>query len=323
MNNSSVLNVEDLVVEYDTKMGGLKAIDDVSLYINKREIFGLAGESGCGKSTLALALLRLLPGNGRIVKGKAYLNGVNIFQLENEALKKMRWKEISYIPQSALNAFDPLMRVGNQIKETLIEHGYSDKEDMSLHISKLFDSVGVPRKYLNSYPHELSGGMKQRALIALALVCQPSLMIADEPTTAVDVMVQRNIMNLFKKLQKKMNLSILLITHDLSVIAEICDRCAIIYAGKIVECADVFSLFDNPKHPYTKLLIESFPYLGSGKKIIGIEGRPPDLITPPSGCRFHPRCPLRKALNSPAICEKEEPILKKKKEYQISCHFVN
>ena len=278
---------------------------------------GLAGESACGKSTLAYSILRLLPANGEIQSGEIFFNGKDLVKMNDDELREIRWKEIAMIFQGAMNALNPTMTVDEQIMEAILAHEDTTTEEAEGRTLKLFDQVEISERFLKSYPHELSGGMKQRIMIAMALACKPRLLISDEATTALDVIVQKHILDLMKRVQEEMNLSMLFITHDLSVIAQTCDRCAIMYAGKIVEIADIESIFLEYLHPYTKALINAFPDIRSGKKIIGISGSPPNLINPPLGCRFHPRCPLTQD-----ICKRVEPVLEMKHEHSVACHMV-
>ncbi len=299
-----LLRVENLRVYYYSLRGIVKAVDNVSFEVNRGEVLGLAGESGCGKSTLGFALLRLVPPPGRIVSGKLLFDGVDLVQLPDPVLRRdYRWKRISMVFQGAMNALNPVKTVGDQIAEAILIHEKGvTKEEALERAQKLLEMVGIDPRRIKSYPHELSGGMKQRVVIAMALALNPDLVIADEPTTALDVVVQAQIINLLKKLKKERNMSMILISHDLSLIAEMADRVAIMYAGKIVEYGPSDIIYERPAHPYTQLLLKSIPRLRGPKKLIWIPGQPPDLRTPPPGCRFHPRCPY--AMD---ICRKDEP----------------
>ncbi len=306
--NNKLLNIEDLRVYYVMSSGSVKAVDRVNLDIGKNEVVALVGESGCGKSTLAYSILRIIPYPGRIIDGKIYFNNIDITALpEEEMRKKIRWRNISMIFQGAMNSLNPVMKIKDQLMEAIIYHedAIDDVEGAYLRAIDLIKRVGLdPSRVLESYPHELSGGMKQRVVIAMSLLLNPKLVIADEPTTALDVTTQANILELLRDIQKEVGISILLITHDLPVVAEIADRVFVMYAGKIIEHADIYSIFKEPQHPYTDGLISSVPSLVEGKlkKLKIMKGEPPDLINPPSGCRFHPRCPYKMD-----ICEKEEP----------------
>jgi len=300
----ALLEVDGLRTYYFTREGIVKAVDNVSLSLERGESLGLAGESGCGKSTLGYSILRLVPPPGRIVGGKILFDGKDILRLDEESFRKeYRWKRISMVFQGAMNALNPVRRIGDQIVEAILAHDESATEEEAYkRAGDLLELVGIERARLRSYPHELSGGMKQRVVIAMALALNPDLLIADEPTTALDVVVQAQILNLLKELKEKLRMSLILITHDLSVIAEIADKVAIMYAGKIVEWGTSEQIFENPQHPYTRGLISSIPRLRGKKSLFWIPGQPPDLINPPPGCRFHPRCPY--AMDR---CRREEP----------------
>jgi len=316
------LSIKNLQTVFRVNDLFLRAVDGVDLQVKKGEVMGLAGESACGKSTLAYSILRLLPANGEIIGGEIFLNGKNILKLNEEELRKVRWKEISIIFQGAINALNPIMTIKGQIMEAILEHENITEEKAQGKVEELIRKVGITDRFINSYPHELSGGMKQRIMIAMSLACDPSFLIADEITTALDVIVQKKILDLIKDIQKQMDLSMLLISHDLSVIAQTCDRCAIMYAGKIVELADIQPLFHNSLHPYTQALLSAFPDMRSDKNVSGIPGTPPNLIDPPSGCRFHPRCHLFASKRN-EICTESEPKLEMKQGHLIACHMVD
>jgi len=317
----SLLNVENLRAYFSILRGYVKAVDDVSFEIKKGQAFGLAGESGCGKTTTALTILRLLPTNGRIVSGKIFFEGKDITRISDEEFRKTyRWKKISVIFQGAMNALNPIMTVGNQIVEAITLHEDITKKAALDRAKKLLELVGVGAERVDRYPHELSGGMKQRSIIAMALACNPDLIIADEPTTALDVITEAQVLRVMKELQKKLQISMIVISHDLSMIAETCDEIAIMYAGKIVEQGDIVAIYKESLHPYTQRLIGAFPSIvGEKTELSTIQGFPPDLLNPPSGCRFHPRCPF-----GMEICKKKEPamIKIKDKEHYVSCHLV-
>ena len=299
-----ILDVQGLKTYFYTSKGIVKAVDNVSFKVGRGEVLGIAGESGCGKSTLGFSLIRLVPPPGRIVDGRVIFMGEDILKMPEEEFRtKVRWKGISMVFQGAMNALNPVYTVGDQIAEVLMLHKGLSKKEALEEAANLLKMVGLDPRRVRSYPHELSGGMKQRVVIAMALALRPSLVIADEPTTALDVVVQAQIMNLLKRLQRELKMSIILITHDMSLIAEIADKVAIMYAGKIVEIGSSDRVFNNPLHPYTRALINSIPSLRKElKKLEFIPGVPPDLTQPPPGCRFHPRC---KYAFEP--CKKEEP----------------
>jgi peptide/nickel transport system ATP-binding protein len=315
-----LLNVENLKMYYETLRGYIKAVDGVTFSVGKREALGLAGESGCGKTSAALAILRLLPWNGKIISGSITFDGMDLLKVsDTEFRQKVRWKKISAVFQGAMNALHPTYNVGHQIVEAILTHEEISKEEALERASQLLELVGIEAEKVNRYPHELSGGMKQRVIIAMALACNPSLVIADEPTTALDVIVQAQVINVMKELQQKLDLSWILITHDLSLISETCHKVAIMYAGKIVEYGGLITLFNEPLHPYTQRLITAFPsVIGEKMELSSIPGFPPDLLNPPPGCRFHPRC-----TQAMEICkEKEPPLLKAGgKEHFVACHL--
>ena len=315
-----LLEVEGLRTYYFTRAGPVRAVDGVSFFVEKGEVFGLAGESGCGKTTAGLSILRLLPPYGRIVGGRIVFDGVDLLSIrEPEFRRKYRWKRISMIFQGAMNALNPVFKVGDQIAEAIMLHEKVSKEEAMDKVRELFKKVGIEPSRVDNYPHEFSGGMRQRAMIAMALACNPELVIADEPTTALDVVIQGQILDLLRKLKEEYDLSVILITHDMSVIAELCNRVGIMYAGKLVECADVRTIFKEPSHPYTQGLISAIPSLTGPKvRLKSIPGAPPDLLNPPRGCRFHPRCPY--AIDK---CRREEPeYVRMGKLHWVACHLV-
>jgi peptide/nickel transport system ATP-binding protein len=312
----SLLEIENLNTYYFTGRGSVKAADGVGFSVNKGEAFGLAGESGCGKTTVALSVMRLVPPPGRIIGGKILLEGKNVIEMSDDEVRDYRWKRVSIIFQGAMNALNPVMTVGKQIAEAILTHEDTSKEDALERTGELLELVGISSERIKDYPHELSGGMKQRVITAMALACNPMMVIADEPITALDVIVQRQVLTLLKDLRRKLNLSLILITHDLSTIAMTCDRLAIMYAGKIVEQASTLSLFKHPMHPYTQALIRAFPSVrGPKKELVSIPGAPPKLINPPSGCRFHPRCQYARD-----ICRREEPTPARVGGHIVACH---
>ena len=285
-----VLQVKDLATYYYLGDRELKAVDGVSFNIDAKRTLGLAGESGCGKTTTAYSLMRILAENGKISRGSINLGGVELTTLSEEEMRKLRWKKASIVFQYAMNAFNPVLRIGHQIVEVIREKGDYSKEDAVNIVSELFDEVGLKPERQTDYPHEFSGGMLQRAIIAQALACDPQLIIADEPVTALDVIVQNKILDLLRKLQEKYNLAVLFITHDLSVVAENCHDVGIMYAGNLVEVGNVEAVFKRSLHPYSYKLIGAFPsVVGPKKRLEFIPGTPPNLMNLPKGCRFHPR----------------------------------
>jgi len=315
-----LLEVRNLKMYYETLHGWVRAVDNINLYLEKGEALGLAGESGCGKTSAMLTILRLLPFNAKVFGGEILFEGEDILKMpEDRFRKEFRWKKISTIFQGAMNALHPTMKIGYQIAEAILAHENVSKKEAYERAGKLLDLVGIGKERLDRYPHELSGGMKQRTMIAMSLACNPKLIIADEPTTALDVIVATQIMKVMTELQKTLNLSLILVTHDLSMISEICDKVAIMYAGKIAEYGDVITVYKSPLHPYTEKLIKAFPSItGKKRELPSIPGFPPDLLSPPPGCRFHTRCPYAQD-----ICRREEPkLIEVEKGHMVACHLV-
>ena len=315
----TLLSVVNLAAFYQVPEGVIRAVDNVNFNLKEKEILGIVGESGCGKSTLAYSILRLLKPPGYIAGGKVLFKNINLLDLEEEKLRKLRWKEISYIPQSAMNALNPVMRIENQIADAIKTHEKNISSiDLRRRIDEVLMSVGLDPYVARMYPHQLSGGMRQRAIIAMAIALNPKLIIADEPVTALDVVTQKGILQLLMDIRKKLNSSIIFITHDMAVQAEIADRVGVMYAGKIVAISDVHTLFHKPLHPYAQALINAIPSIKEKKKIKGLKGLPPDLRNPPPGCRFHPRCPYY----IPNKCDVIEPkLIEVKKDQFVACHL--
>ena len=315
----ALLEVRDLKMYYRTLRGHVRAVDSVSFDIERGKALGIAGESGCGKSSMATAVLRLLPTNGEYHGGTIMMDGEDILHMPEEAFRQnVRWSKISMVFQGAMNALNPVHRVGEQIVEAILQHEEMSREKAVERAESLLDLVGINPKRFGEYPHEFSGGMKQRAVIAMSLACHPSLIIADEPTTALDVMVQAQILKAMAELRSELNLSMMLITHDLSVIAQTCDSIAVMYAGKIAEYGSVYDVYGTPVHPYAAGLVKSFPNIHAERSAVrSLPGFPPNLLAPPSGCRFHPRCPL-----ADEECMKEEPVLREvaKTGHMAACH---
>ncbi len=288
-----VLAVKDLAIEYRTARGVVRAVDGVSFDVPKGAIVGLVGESGCGKTTVARSITGVLHGNARIAGGQLVFQGQDLVAAPTKRWLDARWREISFIPQSAMNSLDPVYRIGRQIAEVLVHRGGKSRAEADARARELFEMVGLNPGRLDEYPHQFSGGMRQRVAIALALALNPSLIIADEPVTALDVIVQRQILDVIRELQRRLSLSMILVTHDISVVAYLCDRVVVMYAGRIVESGTTAEVLERPRHPYTMGLTNAFPDLdAAAHELVPIDGSPPDLAAPPPGCRFAPRCPF-------------------------------
>ena len=318
---ASLLEVRDLTMHFSTLEGDVNAVDKVSFELNKGESIGFAGESGCGKTSLGLTIMKLLPSNAKILGGSIVFDGMDLLKKgEEEVRQQVRWKRMAMVFQGSMNAFCPVHRIGDQIAEAIMLHQNVNRAQASKRVQEVLSLVGIDPSRANNYPHEFSGGMRQRAMIAMALVCNPDFVIADEPTTALDVIVQAQILKLLVELREKLHLSFMLISHDISTIADICEKTSVMYAGKIVELADTLTIFKNPRHPYAKGLISAFPSIrGAKKRLSSIPGFPPDLLNPPKGCRFHPRCPI--AMD---ICQHQEPEIRDLgRNHLVACHAVS
>ena len=296
-----LLEVKNLSMHYDTLDGNVDAVKDISFSVKSGESFGLVGESGCGKTSVAMTLLQLQPDNSVITEGSIKLDGKELIGLSENDLRKVRWDSISIVFQGAMNAWNPVIKIGEQIREAMREHyPENSKQENIEKIDELFKMVGLDGSISERFPHELSGGMKQRAVIALALSCDPKIIIADEPTTALDVVIQDQILNEIKKVQDLLGLSLIYISHDIAVIAEMTDKIAVMYAGSIVEMGPTKDIFENPVHAYTRALLDSTPSIrGERKKLKSLDGEPPSLIDKIDGCSFAPRCPDRETKCNP------------------------
>ena len=313
-----VLDVRNLKVYYATPSGNVRAVDDVSFQVYDGEILGLVGESGCGKTTTAMAILRMVQPPGRIVGGEVMLDGIDLTKVQDEELRSLRWSTLALIPQGAMNSLNPVMRINQQVAEAIYTHeGRQDKAKLKQRILDLFKQVGLPSRIYDMYPHELSGGMKQRVCIAMAVALHPSLIIADEPTSALDVVVQRVVGQTLLDIKEQMGVSMILIGHDMGLQAQLVDRIAVMYAGHMVEVSPVTTIFSEPLHPYTQLLIESIPSVKERKPLKLTEGITHDLRNPPPGCIFQGRCP--KVMD---ICRQVKPPLKEcRLDHQVACHL--
>jgi len=313
-----LLEVDELVMHYQTEAGMVSAVDDVSFTLRKGESLGLVGESGCGKTSVALSLIRLLPDNAVVQNGRIVLDDENILELSDEAMRRHRWNDIAMVFQGAMNSWNPVYTVGDQIREAMDLHWdpQPTRAEARARIAELFELVGIAPEMMDRYPHEFSGGMKQRAVIAMALSCTPSVIIADEPTTALDVIVQDQVLKELRKIQHEFGMSIIYISHDIAVIAEITDYTAVMYAGKLVEYGPTAEIFARPRHPYAWLILSSTPSVTGPRRMLApLEGEPPDLLDPPSGCRFHPRCPF-----ATERCTLEEPPMETiGDEHRLAC----
>lgn len=313
-----ILEVRDLRTYFPTTRGTVRAVDGISFTVLEGETVGLVGESGCGKSTAALSIMRLVPAPGRIVGGEILLRGRDLLKLSEAEMREIRGAKIAMSFQDPMTFFNPVMRIGDQIAEGIIRHRKLSKKDAWEKVISTLEVVGIPapREVAMSYPHQLSGGMRQRAMMAMALSCHPELMIADEPTTALDVIIQAQLLELMKDLKKELSMSFLIISHDLGVIAELCERVAVMYAGKIVEYSDIRTILRNPAHPYTIGLLESIPRVGYKKeRLMGIEGSVPDLVDPPPGCRFSPRCRY-----ADEVCRRDPQLTELREGHYVLCH---
>ena len=314
--DNPILEVENLKVYYKTVVGEARVVDGVSFKANRGEILGIAGESGCGKSTLVEGILRLVKLPGYIADGRVIFDGVDLISLDEESLRKLRWKEISYIPQGSMNSLNPVMRIEDQMLDAILAHEEISKEEAKNLVAEILEAVALPPEVARMYPHELSGGMKQRAIIGMAMALKPKLIVADEPTTALDLTVQKVILQSIAEVKKRLKATVLIVAHDMGVHAEIADRLIVMYAGKIVEVGDIYTMFDDPLHPYVRALIEAIPALGK-RNLKGIPGISPSPLRWPSGCRFHPRCPYAKD-----VCKNEEPSLcEVDAGHLVACHL--
>ena len=318
--NGNLLEIENLRVLYEVRGTKAPAVDGVDFSLRAGDALGLAGESGCGKSTLALACLGLLPRNAT-VEGSIKFEGTEVIGAKPGRLRALRWAGISMVFQGAMSAFNPVKRVGDQVVEAILLHEDVSKKEARGRMRELFEHVGIAPRRAGDYPHEFSGGMRQRVMIAMALACNPPLVIADEPTTALDVMIQAQILNLLAQVREERNIALIVITHDLSVLAQVTDRVAVMYAGRIVEEGSASELLTTPRHPYSRSLVGAFPVIGdpaSRGVPSGLPGDPPDPAARPLGCAFHPRCP-----SAFELCDQIDPSLKWYGSRLAACHLVD
>ena len=310
--DKKILEVNNLKTQFFTETGVVRAVDGVSFHVNRGEVLGIVGESGCGKSVTSLSIMGLVSDPGRIVDGSVLFDSEDLSQLSQTEMSQIRGNRISMIFQQPQSSLNPVFRVGDQITEVLHVHQNMDRASAKARAIELLSLVGIPspEQRYRSWPHEMSGGMAQRVMIAMALACVPELLIADEPTTALDVTIQAQILDLIRDLKEQMDTAVILITHDLGVVAELCDRVVVMYAGRVVETAEIHELFENPKHPYTASLIGATPVLGEvDRELVSIPGSVPNLINLPQGCKFAPRCVAR-IENQLDVCNQEDPELK-------------
>jgi peptide/nickel transport system ATP-binding protein len=315
-----LLDVRNLTTEFITPEGAaLRAVEDVGFTLERGEALGLVGESGCGKTTAMLSLLRLLPAAGRIAAGQVLFDGEDLLALSTAEFRERRWRDMAMVFQGAMNALNPVRTVGDQVREAIVTHLPWPREQVDKRVGELLELVGIPAWRAAQYPHQYSGGMRQRAMIAMALACNPQLIVADEPTTALDVMIQAQILELLDRLRRDLDLAMIVVTHDLGVVAEACQKVLVMYGGRVAEYGPVEQVFTNPRHPYTQRLLRAFPDLSNPQaELASIPGAPPRLSNLPPGCRFHPRCPL--AVERCKV-ETPEPHLVDKGQW-AACHLA-
>lgn len=318
MSSEPLLSVRHLSVDFIMQDGQLgHALEDVSFDVFQGRTLGLVGESGCGKTTTLMAIMRLLPANARITAGQVRYNGQDLLSLSERQMRDFRWRDMSIVFQGAMNALNPVMRIDEQIREAILLHHLMNHAQATRRVGELMEMVGIPQERAGQYPHEYSGGMRQRAMIALALACAPSILFADEPTTALDVMIQAQVLELLKSIQEKLGLAIVLVTHDLGVVAEVCDSVTVMYGGKVAESGTADSIYNAPQHPYTERLLQAFPDLNRPEgDLASIPGTPPRVTDLPPGCRFEPRCHRRIE-----ICATPPPMLETSPGHLAACHL--
>jgi peptide/nickel transport system ATP-binding protein len=313
--SDALLEVDGLTIDYLTDAGAVRAVDDVTFSVGSGEFLGIVGESGCGKSTMLFGVAQLLSPPGEIAAGRVIFRGKDMVRLSAGELRHMRWRDYSVVMQSAMNALNPMKSIGAQFKDAMRAHERASRDEIARRSAEVLELVGIDPAHLRSYPHQLSGGMRQRAMIAMALLFTPQLVVMDEPTSALDVVAQRSLMTKIRELQEQLGFAVIFVTHDMHVVSRYSDRVLVMYAGQVVEAAFTEQMFEHPQHPYSRGLIEAFPTVtGPRKELIGIPGSPPDLLKPPPGCRFQPRCPV--AMD---ICVDHEPDLYDVNGAQVRC----
>ncbi len=319
-----LLSIRHLTTEFTLQQRGARAqvaraLDDVSFDVLPGQTVGLVGESGCGKTTVLMSAMRLLPSNGQITDGQVQYKGVDLLRLSEREMRTYRWKEMAIVFQGAMNALNPVMKIGDQVREAILLHNLMDRDAAEARVIQLLEMVGIPRARRDHYPHEYSGGMRQRAMIAMALACSPDLLFADEPTTALDVMIQAQVLDLLRQIQKALGLAIVLVTHDLGVVAEVCDSVVVMYGGKVAEYGSADEIYNHARHPYTQRLLASFPDLNKPSgQLASIPGTPPRLTELPKGCRFSPRCDVKQA-----VCDElNPPLTEPSPRHYIACHVA-
>jgi peptide/nickel transport system ATP-binding protein len=321
--NAPLLSIRHLTTEFTLQQRGspdkvARALEDVSFDVMPGQTVGLVGESGCGKTTTLMAALRLLPANGQITDGQVRYKGTDLLALSEREMRSYRWKEIAIVFQGAMNALNPVMQIGDQICEGILLHNLMDRDQAEARVIELLELVGIPKSRREQYPHQYSGGMRQRAMIAMALACKPPLLFADEPTTALDVMIQAQVLELLRNIQKTLDLSIVLVTHDLGVVAEVCDSVVVMYGGKVAECGTADEIYNHARHPYTQRLLASFPNINApSERLTSIPGTPPRLTELPRGCRFAPRCEVKVA----PCTTTDPPLTEPTPRHFVACHL--
>jgi oligopeptide/dipeptide ABC transporter ATP-binding protein len=319
MTEEPLLSVRHLTTEFMVSEGKVaRALEDVSFDVLRGQTVGLVGESGCGKTTTLMSIMRLLPSTGRITSGEVRFDGKDLLALSEREMRSYRWKEMAIVFQGAMNALNPVMKIGDQIGEAILLHDLMDREHAEKRVDELLEMVGIPRARRDQYPHQYSGGMRQRAMIAMALACGPDLLFADEPTTALDVMIQAQVLELLREIQKTFGLAIVLVTHDLGVVAEVCDSVVVMYGGKVAEYGSADRIYNEAQHPYTQRLLAAFPDVNRpAGTLISIAGTPPRLTDLPRGCRFEPRCDVKLAK-----CAEIDPhLIQPTDQHYVACHL--